>query len=114
VYASRDLAATHLLARPESRAGLLTLYDQALAQNPDDWVLQRNIGMAYAGLGEAQRAKELLERAISVIPDDPDTLFALGTVDAQLGDHASAEKMFAEVRKWEPGYPALRRSTGEK
>ena len=93
---------------------MVTLYEQALVQNPNDWVLERNVGMAYVGLGLAERAKRLLERATAIIPDDADTLFALGTAQRQLGENAAAEKSFATLRSLEPRYPGLVKATGKE
>jgi tetratricopeptide (TPR) repeat protein len=106
LYAERSEVAMRLLARPETRDGLVALYEQALAQSPDDWMLQRNVGMALVGLGLPERALPLLMRAVAIIPDDADTLFALATVQRQLGQVA-AEKTYATLRELEPRYPGL-------
>ena len=96
-----------LLARPETRDGLVALYDQALVQSPADWMLRRNVGMAYVGLGLAERALPLLEQAVAVIPDDADSLFALATTQDKFGQREASEKTFARLRELEPRYPGL-------
>ena len=107
LYAERSSVATRILAQPETRDGLVALYEQAMAKNPGDWLLQRNAGMALVGLGLPERALPLLLRASAIIPDDADTLFALATAQRQLGQAEAAEKTFATVRALEPRYPGL-------
>jgi predicted Zn-dependent protease len=107
IYAERSSVAKRVLAQPETRDGLVKLYEQALASNPGDWLLQRNTGMAFVGLGMPERARPLLLHASEIIPDDADTLFALATAQRQLGDVAASEKNFAALRALEPRYPGL-------
>jgi len=107
LYAERSSVATRILAQPETRDGLVALYEQAMAKNPGDWLLQRNAGMALVGLGLPERALPLLLRASAIIPDDADTLFALATAQRQLGQAEAAEKTFATLRALEPRYPGL-------
>ena len=107
IYAERSEVAMRMIARPETRDGLEIFYTQALAQSPDDWMLQRNTGMALVGLGLPERALPLLLRATAIIPDDPDTLFALATAQRKLGQVEAAEKTFAQLRELEPRYPGL-------
>jgi tetratricopeptide (TPR) repeat protein len=107
LYAERGEVATRVLAKPETKDGLVALYEQALTASPGDWMLQRNAGMAYVGLGMAERALPLLERAATLISDDADTLFALATAQRQLGQTETAHKTFARLRELEPRYPGL-------
>jgi len=107
IYAERSSVAARVLAQPETRDGLVALYEQALASNPGDWLLQRNAGMALVGLGLPERARPLLLHATEIIPDDADTLFALATAQRQLGDAAASNKNFATLRELEPRYPGL-------
>ena len=71
-------AANSLLARPETTAALLKIYQQALALSPDDWMLARNAGSMLVGRQSPAEAVPLLERAARWIDDDVDTLIALG------------------------------------
>lgn len=106
-YARREEAAARMLALPDARAAMATLYDVALAQRPDDWMLRRNAGMALVALGLPERGRPLLEEAAAIIPDDPDTLYALGTAQRALGDGTAARRTFAALRELEPAYPGL-------
>jgi tetratricopeptide (TPR) repeat protein len=107
IYAERSKVAARVLAQPETRDGLVALYEQALALNPGDWLLRRNAGMALVGLGLPERALPLLLRAKGTISDDADTLFALATAQRQSGDAAASDKNFAALRALEPRYPGL-------
>jgi tetratricopeptide (TPR) repeat protein len=96
-----------MLAQPETRDGLVTLYEQALAASPGDWMLERNAGMAFVGLGLPEKALPLLKHAAAIIPDDADTLFALATAQLKLGDTTAAKKDYTTLRTLEPRYPGL-------
>jgi tetratricopeptide (TPR) repeat protein len=107
IYAERASAATRMLAQPETRDGLVALYEQALAASPGDWLLERNVGMAFVGLGLPERALPHLEHAAAIIRDDADTLFALATAQKNLGRTEVSEKTFSALRELEPRYPEL-------
>lgn len=107
LYAERAEVAARLLAKPETKDGLVELYEQALSIRPDDWMLRRNVGMAFVGLGLAERALPLLEQAKALVSDDADTLFALATAQRLLGQTEAADKTFGQLRDLEPRYPGL-------
>ncbi|HLP08000.1 MAG TPA: hypothetical protein VK178_07530, partial [Opitutaceae bacterium] len=106
-YRTMDQTATLLLQRPDAAADLAAKYEAALTARPDDWVLRRNAGMAFTATRQPQRGLPLLVQAAAEIPDDPDTLFALGQAHRALGDEAAAAVAFARVRALEPRYPGL-------
>ena len=107
LFAERAEVAMRVLAKPETRDGLVALYEAARAASPGDWMLQRNAGMAYVGLGLAERALPLLEQTVATIPDDADSLFALATAQQKLGQRGAANKNFDRLRELEPRYPGL-------
>ena len=107
IYAERASVATRMLAQPETRTGLVALYEKALALNPGDWLLERNVGMAFVGLGLPEKALLLLKHAAAIIPDDADTLFALATAQLKLGDTTAAKRDYTTLRTLEPRYPGL-------
>ena len=100
-------AANALLQRPETTDALLNLYQAALKASPDDWVLARNAGAMLVARQRPGDAIPLLERAVKTIPDDADTLIALGLAYRGAGRAAEAEKIFAKVRAIEPRHPLL-------
>lgn len=106
-YRTMDTTASLLLQRPETPARLVELYEAALATRPDDWMLRRNAGMAYVALGLPEKGLPLLNEAVALVPDDPDTLFALARAHRALLHTAEAERTFARLRALEPRYPGL-------
>ena len=102
-----DKTASLLLQRPETVADLALRYESAIAARPDDWVLRRNAGMAFVATGQPAKGKPLIEQAVAIIPDDPDTLFALAQANRALGETADSETVFAQLRTLEPRYPGL-------
>ncbi len=107
VWNERATAARALLERPDTREALVSLYERAIAAAPDDWVLQRNFGMMLVGEGAPERAIAPLQKALAVIDDDPDTLFALGTALGGAHRDGDARTVFEKLHKLEPRYPGL-------
>lgn len=103
----RDARASQLLNRPESRELLFSIYDQAIADNPGDWILHRNYGMVLAAMHRADRAKTELLKALETIPDDPDTLFSLILAHRQLNETAEEARRVEQLRRLAPRYPGL-------
>ncbi len=108
-WQARVDAANGLLSRPEVTDGLAALYAEARQHRPDDWVLARNAGAMFVARGRPAEAIPLLRAALAIIPDDPDTLVALGLACRATGQTAEAEAVFAQVRALEPDHPLLDR-----
>jgi predicted Zn-dependent protease len=85
----------------------LEIYDLALASRPDDWILQRNDGMALLAFHHADKAKQKLDDALSTIPDDPDALYASVIADQQAGDASGAKSRLEKLRQVAPRYPGI-------
>ncbi len=64
VQTRRGAATAMALAVLGDRAGAVRLAERALALAPDDHVVQYNVACVHAALGEAERAIDLLERAM--------------------------------------------------
>lgn len=107
LWRERLQRAEQRLAQPGARDALIPLYEEALRQRPDDWILQRNFGMTLVAFDRAQDGLRWLEKAAATIDDDPDTLFALGSAYRPLGEDEPAEACFAALRRLEPRYPGL-------
>jgi tetratricopeptide (TPR) repeat protein len=99
--------ATTLLARPEALPALRELYSRAMQSAPDDWIIPRNAGSMFVARGAPAEAVPLLERALSHIDDDVDTLVALGWAHHALGEAVKSKAFFEKVRALEPAYPGL-------
>jgi tetratricopeptide (TPR) repeat protein len=96
-----------LLKQEDQKERIFAHYHHALALNPEDWVLQRNFGMALVALGRADEAIPWLEKGQSWIPDDPDLLFALATAYVHIGRSHDAQATWNLLRDLEPRYPGL-------
>lgn len=106
-WEQRAQQAQSLLARPEALPALRSLYEQALATAPDDWVLARNAGAMLVGRDAPTEALPLLTRALAWIDDDVDTLLPLGWAHRILGQQVEADAAFARARALEPKHPNL-------
>ena len=125
-YAKKDLAnaldsATRAAARPSPlQAALLTLigniqddrkepgraieaYEQAIQLDPHIPLLHFNLGITYAGLGQATKARQAFEAGIDVNPNHASSHYALGRMYAQEGYRVPAILAFARFLVLEPG-----------
>ena len=107
LFRQRDARANQLLELPQSASMILEVYDQALASSPDDWVLQRNDGMALLAFHRPDKAKAKLDQALSIIPDDPDALYASIIADQQAGDGNGAHARLETLKRVAPRYPGI-------
>lgn len=96
-----------LLAGPDARPAMLTIYRHALEETPGDWILARNAGAMLVALHAPAEALPLLEWSEKWIDDDIDTLVPLGWAQRSLGRTVAAETTFARARRLEPHYPGL-------
>jgi lipopolysaccharide biosynthesis regulator YciM len=124
-YAKKDLAnaldyATRAAARPSRlKAAVLTLigniqddrkepakaieaYEQAIQIDPRIRLLQFNLGITYAGMGEVTKARRAFEAAIEVDPNHASSHYALGRMYAQEGYRVPAILAFARFLVLEP------------
>ena len=93
-------------AAPDKFAGLpyaeaVQAYQKALAENPDDFLIQFFLGKAHAGAGEYKKAAEALCAYLKRAPRDEEALQLRAAVNQKylgtLGEGASPEK--AEIQK---------------
>lgn len=80
----------------------LTLWRATVALAPDSVRGQHNLGIALIGEGDLLGAREALERAVALAPDDRDALLTLATLQGRLGEfdraHELAERAVAVKR----------------
>ena len=100
-------AANAMLSRPEATDYLASTYAAARRLAPNDWVLERNAGEMLVARHRPADAVPLLQAAAAIIPDDADTIVALGLAQQALGHTAEAKTAFDTVRRIEPGHPLL-------
>lgn len=106
-FSRRDARASQLLEQPESAGAIFSIYEQAIARQPKDWILHRNYGMALVAMNRAAPGKAQLLKALEIIPDDPDTVYALILAHRQLDEKSDAARRTEELRKLAPNFPGL-------
>jgi tetratricopeptide (TPR) repeat protein len=107
LWSERWKTMEELLKNADQQERIFAHYRQALELNPEDWVLQRNFGMALVGLGRAEEAIPWLEKARAWISDDPDLLFALATAYDRTHRSIDGRSTWTALRGLEPRYPGL-------
>jgi Tfp pilus assembly protein PilF len=88
-------------------AKAIEAYEQALQLDPRIPLLHFNLGITYAGLGQATKARQAFETGIEVNPNHASSHYALGRMYAREGYRVPAILAFARFLVLEP---ATRRS----
>jgi len=97
---------------PEQRpAGLRraqTEYQQALALEPDDWILNKNYGDLLRRVGDLAGAEVALKRSLELLPHNSTVRLDLGLLQVQMQRSAEAGKQFETILQDDPhSVPAL-------
>jgi tetratricopeptide (TPR) repeat protein len=71
---------------------LIELYEEAVRKQPHEFIYHYLLGTAYFSSGEMAKAKEILERASSLKPDDPRPLYNLGVIYYGIWDARNEEQ----------------------
>ena len=77
-------------------------YETALKMEPHGVLAMVNQAMAYARMGENQKANDALQKALKVAPDNAAANFNLGLLKAEENDLAAAEKHLKAALKADP------------
>jgi len=116
VTSSELLTEAARLAQSGRIVEALETYDQVLESNPDDVEALGEKGLLLLSAAQAAdrpvlrtEARELLDRALALDPDNPRTLFYLGLWHDLDGDDEAAEARFQEALANDPP-PELRRA----
>jgi tetratricopeptide (TPR) repeat protein len=78
------------------------LYRTTLAQNPQAWLADLNLGSLLLDRGRTEEAAELYRRADAIYPNYPDTHFDLGMILASQGRYPEAVDEFAAAVRLNP------------
>lgn len=96
---------------PEETNADIKEIQEMLVQNPGDTSLMRGLALKYYALGDYKKAKEILEQAIVVDPNDALSYSVLGDVLKDMGDLLVAEenykKSIARDLSYAPTYTKL-------
>lgn len=85
---------------------------QALKLNPHHLLSLDNLGNAYRLQKRWKEAREVLERAVVVAPQDPEANYSLGMVFAQANDTGKAYEYLQRALKVRPVYPEALNNLG--
>jgi tetratricopeptide (TPR) repeat protein len=84
----------HVLAR--------VLMVELIEERPQDGRLRNQLGKFYADAGELDAALECFEYALSINPDDADSLYCLGNIRQKMDDIGAAEAAYVRAAKLQP------------
>lgn len=106
-------ARAELLLRLDLREDALAVYDQILAQHPDEIVIRYARGLLHAQLAHVDEALADFEHIVELHPDDPSALNALGFTLTDMTDrHEEAYPLIRRALELEPDDPAVLDSMG--
>src|SRR5208283_811517 len=77
-------------------------YEKALEMEPRGVLAMVNEAMAYARMGENQKASDALQKALKVAPDNAAANFNMGLLKAEENDLVTAEKYLRAALKSDP------------
>ena len=106
VQLSHALFATH-----QDAEGVQTL-EAGVAQYPQDDLLLSDLGNAYLRMGQAEQAAAMLDRAVKVNSERPESHTLLGTIARRRGDLDTAEREFRESLRLQPDDAAANDNLG--
>jgi Tfp pilus assembly protein PilF len=77
-------------------------YEEALRRDPDSATAMRRLAIALKDAGDLSRAREILQRAVQVAPEDPRLWFELGSLDSDQGRNAQAIEELGKATSLDP------------
>jgi tetratricopeptide (TPR) repeat protein len=106
-------ARAELLVRLGLPEDAVAVYDELLAQHPDDVGILYARGMLHVELGQVDAAIADFEQVVAMYPDDPSALNALGYTLTDMTDrHDEALPLIQRALELEPANPAILDSMG--
>ena len=100
-WASRTNLAHALIATRQLLLAKVLLIELA-NERPQDAQIRNQLGKLYDGLNELEAALECFEQAISLNPQDADSLYCLGNIRQKLDDHGGAEAAYVHAAQLQP------------
>ena len=102
-----------VIATREGRVGdSVPCFLEALRVNPHHLLSLDNLGNAYRSLKRYDEARQVLERALEIAPQDPEANYSLGMVFAQTDGSAKAEEYLQRALQARPVYPEALNNLG--
>lgn len=110
ILAHLAMGDSHMEARRYPEA--VEAYRQALENSPADADLRSKLGLAYAAMGDGERARQEYERALKTNPESVNARNYLGAYFMQKGTWDEAAKQFQEVLRLLPYHADARNNLG--
>ena len=85
-------------------AGSITLFQQALALKPQDWILLNNLGLALAKTGKLEEAESYFFKAVAANVNCASCYNNLGDLEMKRGFVDEAELYYQKATKADPDY----------
>lgn len=85
-------------------AGSITLFQQALAQKPQDWILLNNLGLSLEKTGRLEEAESYFFKAIAANVNCASCYNNLGDLEMKRGFLDEAELYYQKATKADPDY----------
>ncbi len=89
------------------------LYNQILAELPDNANILGNLGLLYKDLGRLPEAEECLSKVLEKDPDNPNNHINLGAVFEEKGDVAKATASYRQALALSPDNPMALNNLGK-
>lgn len=77
---------------------------------PNDYEVNRLLGVAYGIAGDSSKAIEFFSKALAIQPNDADALFNLGTAYSHAGLTDQAQELFQKAKELNPAIEEERRN----
>ena len=100
-WATRTNLAQALIATRQTVLAKVLLIELTV-ERPEDAAIRNQLGKLYAELNELEAAFDCFSRALSLNPDDADSLYCIGNVRQKMGDRAGAEAAYVRAAKLQP------------
>lgn len=81
-----------------------TVWRDTVAKNPGSWLAHLDLGVALNDKGETDAAKSEYDQALSLKPDAPETINAIGVWDVEHGQVSGGIEEFREALRIFPNY----------
>jgi tetratricopeptide (TPR) repeat protein len=113
-HAERDQRIREQLKRLDksSFTHALSVYEQAIARAPEDWVLRENFATLLQDFGQAREAEAQWRKVIQLLPHSEQAWFGLGNLLDSDGRAAEAVKAFGEALRRRPNSVEARNGLG--